>query len=415
MFSSTYTEARNKFIELSDRAKFKLRTYTMSQTGPNHELLSTDLAYFFANENIKELLIISSGVHGIEGYVGSAAQAQLLSQITDDNLAMFANKGLGIVLIHAANPHGFAYGQRVDRSEIKDGKTQNVDPNRNFLDFTKPLPSNPGYQNLENVIIPQNWSWWSHITTTTNLLAHFAFDQISGSYNHFSIPVLSGQYTNPEGFSFGGTSASWTNIVIQQIMRDLAIESFTNLEKVVFIDLHAGIGKKGTCEVYPSQANGCFERVKAALGDIKGIAVCNAPYPASGTLDDAMVARFAGKEVTSFTLEFGTASPVTVLNSLRAQACLNRYGNDAGQAETISKELRLAFYPENDPEWKQKVLGLSNSMLTKIFTDVLGIKFQRNLPTLSGQKSIMFQPQESDTQMERIDAVKRDTSRAAPV
>lgn len=406
MFSSTYIEARDKFRELATRAKFTSRKYVMPNvTGPSQEELSTDVAYFIDPANTKKLLVMTCGVHGIEGYGGSAAFAQFLTQFTEHDLATFAEKGIGIVLVHAANPHGFAYGHRVDRSEIKDGVVQNLDPNRNCLDYTKELPTNPGYQGLENKIIPQHWSWWSRMTSTASLLPYFALDLALRSSSHFYLPVFGGQHTHPDGLFFGGTSPGWTCRVMQEIIRDLGLESLPQLEKVVYIDWHTGIGSSGECQIYPIPDKGGYERVNEALSNIAGAKVCRPPYPASGTLDAAMQEKFSNKDVTSFTFEFGTLSPLTVANALRGEACLSRYGNAAGSAEEIMRDVRAAFYPENDPKWKAKILTVSKNLLANVFTNLLEVKLQQDLPSLSGQKNTMFQPQEGGKQKERVEPV----------
>ena len=44
------------------------------------------------------------------------------------------------MLIHAINPHGFAWLRRVTED--------NVDLNRNWIDFDQPAPANPAYDAL---------------------------------------------------------------------------------------------------------------------------------------------------------------------------------------------------------------------------------------------------------------------------
>ena len=56
-----------------------------------------------------------------------------------------AGDNLSIVLLHASNPYGFAWGRRVNED--------NVDLNRNFVDFDAPLPENPGYNEIRHGIV----------------------------------------------------------------------------------------------------------------------------------------------------------------------------------------------------------------------------------------------------------------------
>jgi len=61
-----------------------------------------------------------------------------------------ATPDTAVILIHAVNPFGFAWGRRVTE--------ENVDLNRNFVDFSKPLPANPDYEALAEHINPREWS-----------------------------------------------------------------------------------------------------------------------------------------------------------------------------------------------------------------------------------------------------------------
>src|SRR5205814_8455032 len=67
-------------------------------------------------------LIVSSGLHGVEGFFGSALQTAYVRQVRRQDV--FDSKGQ-LVLIHAINPFGFFALRRVNED--------NIDLNRNFL------------------------------------------------------------------------------------------------------------------------------------------------------------------------------------------------------------------------------------------------------------------------------------------
>ena len=58
-------------------------------------------------------------------------------------------KGVAVLYIHALNPYGFSHVRRVTN--------ENVDLNRNFQDFSQPLPQNPAYAELHGLLQPPNW------------------------------------------------------------------------------------------------------------------------------------------------------------------------------------------------------------------------------------------------------------------
>ena len=68
-----------------------------------------------------------SGTHGVEGYCGSGIQIGFLKE------GLFAElpDDMSVVLLHAMNPYGFSNDRRVNED--------NVDLNRNFLDFAAPI------------------------------------------------------------------------------------------------------------------------------------------------------------------------------------------------------------------------------------------------------------------------------------
>jgi len=93
----------------------------------------------------ESLLLLISGTHGVEGLTGSGCQVGVLL----DELHGALPAGGGVLLIHALNPHGFAWLRR--------GNEDNVDLNRNGLDFRGPLPDNQAYDALHDALLPGDW------------------------------------------------------------------------------------------------------------------------------------------------------------------------------------------------------------------------------------------------------------------
>ena len=80
----------------------------------------------------------------IEGFCGSALQVDWIASRGRDPLP----PDFAVLHLHALNPYGFAWLRRVN----EDG----VDLNRNFVDFAKPLPANPGYDELHAALLPES-------------------------------------------------------------------------------------------------------------------------------------------------------------------------------------------------------------------------------------------------------------------
>src|SRR5688500_15512812 len=143
-FSDSYAEARKKFVEAARRAGAKLASYKHPiERGPAGEPLFLDVSVLGPG-NASRVFVVGSGTHGIEGYSGSAAQRAWLRGRPR------LPKDTAVVFFHAQNPWGFAHKTRVTE--------ENVDLNRNFIDFGKPLPSNPGYEELHPIIALKDWT-----------------------------------------------------------------------------------------------------------------------------------------------------------------------------------------------------------------------------------------------------------------
>ena len=67
--------------------------------------LSVDFAVFNEQHCGEGVLLISSGVHGVEGFAGSAIQLGIVREIET-----FSDKC--VVMIHAVNPFGFSEYRR---------------------------------------------------------------------------------------------------------------------------------------------------------------------------------------------------------------------------------------------------------------------------------------------------------------
>ena len=115
-FSHDYREARNRFVAAARQAGADLSHLELQarQTGRG---LCTDIAWLGSKSPRRALLTVS-GVHGVEGFAGSAVQLAALHNLPalQDDTAL--------VMIHVLNPYGMANLRRFNDN--------NVDLNRNF-------------------------------------------------------------------------------------------------------------------------------------------------------------------------------------------------------------------------------------------------------------------------------------------
>ncbi len=117
-FSGSYQEARKRFLDSIE--ELRKRGFEVSQEelplnlkGPNDEDLIIDLAVLGSLES-ENLLLYSSGIHGVEGFAGSAIQLSVLDKLK--NQSPFS--GYCIVFIHIINPYGMAWHRRVNENNV---------------------------------------------------------------------------------------------------------------------------------------------------------------------------------------------------------------------------------------------------------------------------------------------------------
>ena len=116
--------------------------------------------------------------------------------------------GYGALLIHALNPHGFAW--------LRCGNEDNVDLNRNGLDFRGPLPEYPAYDALHEALLPADWDGLARQRADAVLEA-FILDQ---GMSAFQAVLQQGQYGHPTGLFYGGRRTSWSLTTLGRILSE---------------------------------------------------------------------------------------------------------------------------------------------------------------------------------------------------
>ena len=141
-FSPDYATARQRFRQAASRAGWSLEAHPIGVAGPEGDELTIDVACSPTRDTDKTL-VVSSGLHGVEGFLGSAVQLGLLEEWGSRSATP-----VRCVFLHGLNPFGFAWIRRVDK--------HNVDPNRNFLLPGERYQGSPGgYAGLDDLLNPQ--------------------------------------------------------------------------------------------------------------------------------------------------------------------------------------------------------------------------------------------------------------------
>jgi Protein of unknown function (DUF2817) len=220
----TYRAQREQFLAAATAAGATLTEYPHPLAGPFGEPLSTDVAVL-GDPGAKRLLVALSGTHGVEGFYGSDCQRKWLQGFDKRQLPA----DTAVVMIHLINPWGTAWLRRVNED--------NIDLNRNHLNFDLPLPDNQAYAALHPIYAstdlkgPQRER--SDALLDEELRAH--------GWPRVMSVVEGGQHSHPDGLFYGGLAPSWSNRTLHAIIQ----AHLAHAQVAMCFDLHTGAGDYG--------------------------------------------------------------------------------------------------------------------------------------------------------------------------
>lgn len=339
-FSTDFTSARSRFVEAAERSGATLHSYDYPARGPLDEELRTDVAWL-GPEGASRVLVMASGTHGVEGFCGSGAQIEWLRRYNPSLLP----PDTAVMLIHAVNPYGFAWRRRVTH--------ENIDLNRNWIDFERPLPENTGYDEIATTVCPRDWTQSSRAQTQGVLQQYVA----QHGFATFVQTVSGGQYKHETGIFFGGTGPAASRLTLTSILTD----HLARAERLGIIDFHSGLGPFGIGELITPAPLGspAYDRARSWYGRaVTPVGTQGEEFAkVGGDWLSAVSELLPRTTVTPIALEFGTVGPLQVLEALRADNWLHNYGDPkASSAEAIKQQLLDAFYVDSDV-WRGMVLG----------------------------------------------------------
>lgn len=337
-FAQTYGEARDKFLAAAhSRGARVYRDVHPSERGAQGEELSIDWAEI-GTPAAAGLLLISSGTHGVEGFCGSGCQVALLHD--EPFLAAIARAGVSVLMLHALNPYGFSHLRRANED--------NADLNRNFVDFSAPLPSSDAYAEVHALLLPPTWP--PADDHEAKLRAWIGERGVPA----FQAAVTGGQYAFADGLFYGGSRASWSNACVRTMLRGHAAK-----RRLGWIDLHTGLGPRGHGEkIWAGRDDpGDIARARSWWGAEVTSAFEGSSSAArvTGLVCGAAYSECPRAELTPMVLEYGTYPLEHTLQVLRAEHWLQQHAQaPAAQRAEIKRSLREAFYVDAD-DWKTMV------------------------------------------------------------
>ena len=332
-FSEDYFIARKRFIEAGRSAGAAMDQLTLTERGPKGEILTIDIAWL-GSRTPKTVLLHTSGVHGVEGFAGSAIQLKILE------MPPKPPADTALIFVHALNPYGMAWLRRYNET--------NVDLNRNFR--FEPGAWNEDssiYSQLDGFLNPKEDRFFD------SFLVQALFNKLRFGEEVLRNAIPTGQNFNPKGlFYCGHQLEEGPRLFYQWLGRSLSSAGY-----VFVIDVHTGLGRKGQESLFhkivatdSSKLSRSLDRQLERDYATSGVAA----YGFDGAYSEAY-AQFSNSFSADFiTQEFGTYPNLYVLHALRDENRSHQVG-DRSINSPSKQQLREAFNPDHSL-WQTTVI-----------------------------------------------------------
>ena len=315
--------------------------------------LYIDNIYLPSTGEKTNLIVLTTGVHGMEGYIGSV----MLDVFFEEIYPTLNTENTGVLVVANVNPYGMKYMRRYNEN--------NVDLNRNFiLDWDNfDLSSNKDYPVVKDFLQPEgeigNALWHE-----AGFYLSLAKQVVATGADKVSDALLTGQYEYQQGVYYGGKGDEKSTAYLKGVFADCLDGEYEN---IVHIDIHSGYGPRYNMVIFNSVYETMTEaETKQAFAyDYVISHDSESFYATTGDTTDFFYrladSKGTDKELFSTCFEFGTIgdSFVDSILSLKYTVDENRqhwYPTDnKTAAEVVKENYNELFYP-TETEWREKTV-----------------------------------------------------------
>lgn len=352
-FPDNYSSARKRWLAKLELLRLEQYyvPFPCEDKGPDDESLITDTVWLGSTE-AENVMILIAGTHGVEGFAGSAVQLDYLRMLATGCIQLDQNTA--ILLVHALTPWGYAWLRRCDAN--------GVDLNRNAVDFSQPLPVNPGYEALKPAFESMDPGQRAQI---------FADWESAHGRTSLESAISAGQYFDYTGPFYGGKAPAHGRLVCEKLINDYQLVK----RNIAVIDIHTGLGPYGygeiICDHLPESEGAAVAKIW--YGDAVTLPELgtSSSVPKFGLLD-FLWHKIMNKHSCYITLEFGTYRTEHLFEVLlRDHQLWSQPANEQSKAEH-SLKMRQHFCPD-DVIWKEMVLFRARQVLNQALTGLKGL------------------------------------------
>ena len=348
-FRTDYEDIRLHLQELSDGLGAEFASHPIDES----DGLYIDSFYLPSRDTQTNLVVLTTGVHGIEGYIGAA----MLDVFFGEIYPTLDHSDTGVLVVANVNPYGMKHLRRYNEN--------NVDLNRNFiLDWDSfDRASNQEYPKVDTFLGPTgkigNALWHE-----AGFYLSLAKTALTEGADTISDALLTGQYEYPQGVYYGGDGDESSTVYLKDVFAR-CLES--RYENIVHIDIHSGYGPRYNMVIFNSVFETMTEAESVAAFGYGNVIAHDSEsfYATTGDTTDFFY-RLAQQKDTDTALfstcfEFGTIGDAffdTIL-SLHYTVDENRnhfYPTDNGvSAQIVHENYMELFYP-TETAWREKTV-----------------------------------------------------------
>ncbi|MBR5596761.1 MAG: DUF2817 domain-containing protein [Lachnospiraceae bacterium] len=355
VFFDEYAEVRAHLLETVENFQkegtpIQFYSYPMDE----EEGLYIDTIYLPSKEKQTNLVVITTGVHGIEGYIGSV----MLDVFWQEQYPQLDKDNTGVLVVANINPYGMKNHRRYNEN--------NVDLNRNFImdwnDFD--MSVNQDYPKVESFLGPQK-KMGNALWHEAGFYAALAKNVISEGADAISNALLGGQYEYPQGVYYGGNGDQESTLYVKEVFEKTLQGGYEN---IVHIDIHSGYGPRYNMVIFNSVYETMSEAETVALFGYENVISFDSEdfYATTGDTTDFYY-RLKEKtgtdtELFSTCFEFGTIG-----DSFMDSIISMKYTIEENQEhwypttnkimkEIVKERYQELFYP-TEKEWREKTVA----------------------------------------------------------
>jgi hypothetical protein len=338
-FSPDYQIARQRFRQTAAARDAVVWQIPVAGQAPDGTPLSIDLARFGPLDS-ERLLVHISGVHGIEGFAGSAIQLALLDFLSG------IPGNVGLLLVHAVNPWGMAWQRRVNAN--------NVDLNRNCRDEPTPWQGAPrGYRRVDPLLNP----------TSPPQRDGFYLRALGALLWHrpklLKQAVVAGQYDYPQGLFYGGTELQPE----LQALRDVLTHQLALTRQGTVIDVHTGLGDWARHSLFARRTVTAAAQLSFHLDDEVVTERAAAAYKIHGGFERLFGAMAKRTRLDHIMQEFGTYSALRMLHGMREENRQHFFG-ERDQHHPATTQMHELYAPAS-VAWRRAVVSMGVALAAR--------------------------------------------------